>query len=487
MYRVMVVDDEKDVREALVDELSSDFHVEAFEEAEVALERLREGQFDALVSDVRMPMTNGVTLLQRAVQVAPELVRIFLTGYSDEEVRDAALELGAYKVRKPWGDELTLLLHQALTTRDQWSRARAELSDWTRIDGLGMPAEPLLDEREIVERTVKTLRSLSGVSAVRWLARTGDSEPSRSALAPTSANDIRCDTHVLGGYVVEVDRRATFDAHAARMVAAVLGRARDLLRLGDLTREIRDRETELDRVRDGLIQREQLAVLGAVTMDMVHDIRSPLAVLLTNHEELGDQLRQRAALEGTTAEIWKENGSAIETIRRILSSMERVAGRPRHGEHVDVDHCLSLAARLMRHRVQHAAVKLQLPTASGLFVHATSSEVCQILINLLSNALDHSPRGGLVEIEVHSDADRVYARVRDEGPRIGTQDLTGIFDPCRASSAENGGIGLMVARALARRHGGELLVVNDEPTSESVAKKGACLELTLHRADGEHA
>lgn len=484
MYRVMVVDDEKDVREALVDELSCDFHVEAFEEAEVALERLREGQFDALVSDVRMPTTNGVTLLQRAVQVAPELVRIFLTGYSDEEVRDAALELGAYKVRKPWGDELALLLHQALTTREQWSRARSELSDWTRIDGLGVPAEPLLDEREVVERTVKTLRSLSGVSAVRWFAGVGDSEPPRTALAPADANDIQCDSHALGGYFVEVDHRAAFDA---RMVRAVIGRARDLLRLGDLTREIRDRETELDRVRDGLIQREQLAVLGAVTMDMVHDIRSPLAVLLTNHEELGDQLRQINALEGTTAEIWNENGAAIETIRRILTSMERVAARPRDGEHVDVDHCLSLAARLMRHRVQHAAVKLRLPAASGLFVHATSAEVCQILINLLSNALDHSPRGGVVEIEVHSDADRVYARVRDEGPRMDTQALTGIFDPCRAGSAENGGIGLMVARALARRHGGELLVVNDEPTNEPVATKGACLELTLHRADGEHA
>jgi C4-dicarboxylate-specific signal transduction histidine kinase len=473
MYRVMVVDDESDVREALVDELSNEFEVEAFEDAQHALERLGTARFDALVSDVRMPTTSGLTLLQRAVEVDPELVRIFLTGYSDEEVRDAALELGAYKLRKPWGDELALLLHQALGHRAHWNRLRAELGGWTSVDRFDTSFDAPVDESEVVERVAHTLRSLSSVADVSVRRHRGDPDRWRVACSPVAESRGSVDVHLLGGFVIDVVRRTGFDESSAHFVEIVIRRAREILQLRDLTSEVRERTRELDRVRDELIQRERFAVLGAVSMGVVHDVRSPLSVLMTNHGELEERLRESGVLDDDVREIWEENGTAIETIRRILTSMERVSLRPDDSEVVDVDQCISLTARLMRHRVHHAGVALVLPALTGVFAHVTTGELCQILINLIANALDHSPRGSNVRVEADSTSELVLVRVRDEGPGLGDQDPSGIFEPFRTTRSGGLGIGLTVARSMARRHGGDLRVVS--------GGGGACFELSLRR------
>lgn len=479
MYRVMVVDDEADVREALVDELSSEFEVEAFGDAAHALERLATQRFDALVSDVRMPTTSGLTLLQRAVEVDPELVRIFLTGYSDEEVRDAAMELGAFKLRKPWGDELSLLLHQALTHRAHWNRLRGELSGWTSVDRFDASIEVPLEESEVVDRVAQTLRSLASVTSVSVKRHRGDADRWRVACSPVQEARGQVDVHLLGDFVLEVLRRPDFHDTSAHLTDVVIRRAREILHLRELTAEVRERSRELDRVRDELVQRERFAVLGAVSMGVVHDVRSPLSVLMTNHGELEEMLRESGVLDAQVREIWEENGTAIETIRRILTSMERVAVRPNDSEVVDVDQCVSITARLMRHRVQHAGVSLELPTLAGAFAHATTGELCQILINLISNALEHSPRGTRVRIELEGNTEWVRLRVRDEGPGLGDQDPSGIFEPFRTTRSGGLGIGLTVARSMARRHGGDLRVAG--------GGTGACFELELRRVDATRA
>ncbi|MCB9603002.1 MAG: hybrid sensor histidine kinase/response regulator [Sandaracinus sp.] len=475
MYRVMVVDDEAEVRDALVDELSGEFEVEAYESAAQALHRLDERHFDALVSDVRMPTTSGLTLLQRAVQVDPDLVRIFLTGYSDEEVRDAALELGAFKLRKPWGDELALLLHHALAQREQWTRLRAELDDWTHM---GEVDDPRVGEEEIVERVASTLRRHRAVASVSYRRHRGDPDRWRVACSPVDDARGAVDVYLLGAFVLEVLRGREYDAHAERFVDSIVRRAGEVVQLRALTTEVRDRTRELDRVRDELMQRERFAVLGAISMGVVHDVRSPLSVLVTNHEDLESMLRESGVLDAEFREMWEENGTAIETIRRILTSMERVAVRPNDSEVVDVDQCLSLTARLMRHRVYHAAATLELPPPTGLRAHATTGELCQIAINLIANALDHSPRGGRVMLELSRDAETVFVRVRDEGPGIGDQDPSGLFEPFRTTSSGGLGIGLTVARSMARRHGGDLVVL---PQSSP----GACFELRLRIVEEE--
>lgn len=130
---VLVVDDDPDVRESLVEELSDYYAVTTADSAEAALRILDAQPFDAVISDVRMPGLDGVELLRRVGMSASEIVRILLTGFADDRVSQMARETdGVYKVGKPWGEELEIILRRALESRYERQRAKVTLASEQR-------------------------------------------------------------------------------------------------------------------------------------------------------------------------------------------------------------------------------------------------------------------------------------------------------------------------------------------------------------------
>lgn len=125
---VLIVDDDPVVRVSLVDELSNAYAVTSVGSAEDALELLRTREFDAVISDMRMPGMTGIELLSHPELSASGAVRILLTGYADCSVSVAAqAPEGFYKLAKPWGDELDITLRRALEQRQQLRQAQEQL------------------------------------------------------------------------------------------------------------------------------------------------------------------------------------------------------------------------------------------------------------------------------------------------------------------------------------------------------------------------
>jgi len=113
---------------------------------------------------------------------------------------------------------------------------------------------------------------------------------------------------------------------------------------------------------------------------------------------------------------------------------------------------------------------------------ADREKLRQILLNLLSNAIRHTPSGGRITLDASAiDADRVAIHVRDTGPGVPESKHEAIFEPfvqldrTLSHPREGVGLGLSISRDLARGMGGELRVSN-QPTG------GACFTLTLQRA-----
>jgi len=100
---------------------------------------------------------------------------------------------------------------------------------------------------------------------------------------------------------------------------------------------------------------------------------------------------------------------------------------------------------------------------AGLFVLADRRRLTQVLLNLLSNAVKYTPPGGRVDVLVAQTGDRVSVSVRDTGPGIAPEHLERLFQPferlgAEESGVEGTGIGLALARGLARAMGGTLEV-----------------------------
>jgi excisionase family DNA binding protein len=93
--RVLVVDDEAGIRELLTRTLAlAEYEVEALADARGALDRLRLGDYDLLIADLRMPGIDGLTMIREARRLQPALKVIIITGYSSEESAIEAVNLG---------------------------------------------------------------------------------------------------------------------------------------------------------------------------------------------------------------------------------------------------------------------------------------------------------------------------------------------------------------------------------------------------------
>jgi two-component system sensor histidine kinase BaeS len=107
-----------------------------------------------------------------------------------------------------------------------------------------------------------------------------------------------------------------------------------------------------------------------------------------------------------------------------------------------------------------------------------SQRLTQVLLNLLANALEHTPTGGQVEVSTHRVEREVHVSVRDTGQGIPAEDLPHIFerfyraDKARSPETGGSGLGLSIARSLVEAHGGRIW-------AESVGGEGSTFTFAL--------
>ena len=118
--RILFVDDETQLRESAREWLSlSGFSVEAAADARSALRLLRDGEFEALVTDIRMPGADGMALMRAARDADPSLPAILLTGHGDVALAVDAMRGGAHDfLEKPYdADHLVAVIDRAVAAR----------------------------------------------------------------------------------------------------------------------------------------------------------------------------------------------------------------------------------------------------------------------------------------------------------------------------------------------------------------------------------
>lgn len=125
--RVLIVDDEQDLRENLLEWLTlSGYDATGAEHAQAALALARREHFDVVVTDLKMPGMNGIDLLRLYKEISPATEVIVLTGYASLEVAIRALKHGrAFDfLQKPLADldALNVVIEQALAKRHRGAR-----------------------------------------------------------------------------------------------------------------------------------------------------------------------------------------------------------------------------------------------------------------------------------------------------------------------------------------------------------------------------
>ncbi len=121
MAHVLIVDDERSMREFLEIFMTKKGHeVTVAENGKVAIETLKEEEFDLIFTDLRMPEVDGITVLKEAKTLWPDTQVIVLTAYSSTETAIEAMKLGAYDyISKPFKvGEAGVVVDKALEKRE---------------------------------------------------------------------------------------------------------------------------------------------------------------------------------------------------------------------------------------------------------------------------------------------------------------------------------------------------------------------------------
>ncbi len=154
MAKLLVVDDEKNIRHTLAGYLESCGHqVEVAESARQALEHLAAGEFELVLTDCRMAETNGLELLEQIRLRFPELLVILMTAYGTVEDAVVAMKAGAYDyVTKPFSlNQLQHVLERALEVRKLRAENRVlrdTVDEWPSLESHSPPMQHLIESAQ---------------------------------------------------------------------------------------------------------------------------------------------------------------------------------------------------------------------------------------------------------------------------------------------------------------------------------------------------
>lgn len=208
----------------------------------------------------------------------------------------------------------------------------------------------------------------------------------------------------------------------------------------------------------------------SLTADIAHELRNPLAVQRANLEAMQDGLYPLAA--ETLQPVLEQNLFLTRLVEDLRMLALADAGELKL--ECQATNLAALSAQVIeRYRPQADLKNIRLVLTEGEIstkmdtVWVDPIRIEQVLGNLLSNALRHTPEGGLVRLQLGSEEGKAWLEIHDSGAGIPIDSLDHIFDRFyradRSRSRFEGGtgLGLAIARKLAEAHGGSLEASND--------------------------
>jgi two-component system, NtrC family, sensor histidine kinase HydH len=218
------------------------------------------------------------------------------------------------------------------------------------------------------------------------------------------------------------------------------------------TREVFESEQQLRRA-------DRLAALGQLTAGLAHEIRNPLASIRGAAEILGDAGVAPAQREEFSRILTEETRRLDEVLSNFIDYAR--AQKAEAAEAADPRRVVEKVVALLARQLADAGLTLDARIPESLPALAVDEGLLQqVVLNLLLNAIQATPRGGRVSVEAEADAGKKQAtlRVRDSGPGIPSADAERIFDPFFTTKPHGLGLGLSIVHKIISNYRGEIRV-----------------------------
>jgi len=242
---------------------------------------------------------------------------------------------------------------------------------------------------------------------------------------------------------------------------------------------------EQERIREQYAQIEKLSALGELASGVAHDFNNTLAGIL-GRAQLLLGMKDPERIEAGLKLIIKTAKDGAKTIKRIQDFARQ--RRDHDFRPVSLDQLLLDVREITRPRWKsraeadgvHINLALQLGSDSAL-VMGDESELREVLVNMVFNAVDAMPEGGTLTLATREERGRIEISVTDTGTGMSEEVRSRVFDPFFTTKGKAGmGLGLAVSYGIIRRHEGTVTV-------ESEVGRGTVFRIKLPVAEGASA
>ena len=234
------------------------------------------------------------------------------------------------------------------------------------------------------------------------------------------------------------------------------------LELAELARDVNRLAVELETT-----ERRRARLISEVA----HEMRTPLTTIEGYVEGMLDHIFE------PDEEVLVAVGEEAARLQRLASGLAELSRSEEgaielHSQRVDLHDLVVACSERLRPQFEQKDVALTVRPATGVIVEVDADRVTQVVTNLLGNALTYTPRGGRVEVATSRAGDTAAVAVTDTGIGLSAVDLPLVFDrfyrvPGPTRPHGGSGIGLTIARGIARAHHGDIEAASPGPGAGS--------------------
>jgi signal transduction histidine kinase len=256
-----------------------------------------------------------------------------------------------------------------------------------------------------------------------------------------------------------------------------------LLYVEDITKR-KYAQQEAQRHRNELALMSRRARLGELTASITHELKQPLAAILSNAQAalrfLSSDAPDLNEVHDSLQDIVRDDKRAGEVIKRLHVPLKKSVPvfRP-----VDLNEVMLEIIELLKNEMDLRGVSLVTMLAEGLpAIRGDTIQLQQVALNLIMNGaeamvdLDHDSRKIIVSTKKH-DEQTLEVSVRDSGRGLDEDIIDRMFDPFYTTKSEGMGMGLSISRSIIETHGGRLWAANNPD-------RGATLSFTVPISGG---